>query len=67
MTDPARTLTLARPDDWHLHLRDGEALAAVVAASAPVEAESITATTYPITCFVSIDVYFIVRFSTVPL
>src|SRR5690606_41341763 len=24
------TLTLIRPDDWHLHLRDGEALAAVV-------------------------------------
>jgi dihydroorotase len=24
------TLTLARPDDWHLHLRDGEALRAVV-------------------------------------
>jgi dihydroorotase len=28
------TLTLIRPDDWHLHLRDGEALAAVVGASA---------------------------------
>ncbi|MFM1884998.1 MAG: dihydroorotase [Pseudomonadota bacterium] len=27
MTD---TLTLRRPDDWHLHLRDGEALAAVL-------------------------------------
>ena len=24
------TLTLTRPDDWHLHLRDGEALRAVV-------------------------------------
>jgi len=24
------TLTLRRPDDWHLHLRDGEALAAVL-------------------------------------
>jgi dihydroorotase len=24
------TLTLARPDDWHLHLRDGAALAAVL-------------------------------------
>lgn len=30
----ATSLTLTRPDDWHLHLRDGEALAAVVAASA---------------------------------
>ncbi|MFY0988869.1 dihydroorotase [Halomonas sp. C05BenzN] len=28
------SITLTRPDDWHLHLRDGEALAAVVAASA---------------------------------
>ena len=28
------TLTLTRPDDWHLHLRDDQALAAVVAASA---------------------------------
>jgi dihydroorotase len=25
-----RTLTLIRPDDWHLHLRDGAALAAVL-------------------------------------
>ena len=24
------TLTLTRPDDWHLHLRDGDALAAVL-------------------------------------
>ncbi len=28
------TLTLTRPDDWHLHLRDGDALAAVVNHSA---------------------------------
>ena len=28
------TLTLTRPDDWHLHLRDGAALAAVVSHSA---------------------------------
>ena len=27
---PTRTLTLTRPDDWHLHLRDGAALAAVL-------------------------------------
>ena len=30
------TLTLRRPDDWHLHLRDGDALAAVVDAAARV-------------------------------
>ncbi len=34
MALPADTLILNRPDDWHLHLRDGEALAAVVAATA---------------------------------
>ncbi len=28
------TLTIVQPDDWHLHLRDGQALAAVVAATA---------------------------------
>jgi dihydroorotase len=28
------TLTLTQPDDWHLHVRDGEALAAVVPHSA---------------------------------
>ena len=28
------SLTITRPDDWHLHLRDGEMLAAVVADSA---------------------------------
>jgi dihydroorotase len=25
------TLTITRPDDWHLHLRDGPALATVLA------------------------------------
>jgi dihydroorotase len=33
---PAPFLTLRRPDDWHLHLRDGPALAAVVGATARV-------------------------------
>ena len=28
------TITITRPDDWHVHLRDGEAMAAVVGASA---------------------------------
>ena len=37
MTPVPDTLTLTRPDDWHLHVRDGAALAAVVPASgAPV-------------------------------
>jgi dihydroorotase len=30
----ADTLTLTRPDDWHLHLRDGAAMAAVLPATA---------------------------------
>jgi dihydroorotase len=30
------TLTIVRPDDWHLHLRDGAAMAAVVGATARV-------------------------------
>ena len=30
----ANTLTLTRPDDWHLHLRDGAAMAAVLPYSA---------------------------------
>lgn len=34
MTSPADTLTLTRPDDWHLHVRDGAALQAVVPHSA---------------------------------
>jgi dihydroorotase len=29
-----RSLTITRPDDWHLHVRDGAALAAVVPATA---------------------------------
>ncbi len=33
MTD---TLTIARPDDWHLHFRDGDLLAETVPATANV-------------------------------
>jgi len=29
-----QTLTITRPDDWHLHVRDGAALQAVVPFSA---------------------------------
>jgi dihydroorotase len=34
MTDSPARLTLGQPDDWHLHLRDGPALAAVLAPTA---------------------------------
>jgi len=30
VTVPAETLTIRRPDDWHVHLRDGDMLKAVV-------------------------------------
>jgi dihydroorotase len=33
---PPDRLTLTRPDDWHVHLRDGAAMAAVVGATARV-------------------------------
>jgi dihydroorotase len=41
MTSAADSLTITRPDDWHLHLRDGQALTAVVAATARVFARAI--------------------------
>jgi dihydroorotase len=34
MNTAVQTLTITEPDDWHLHLRDGDALRAVVADSA---------------------------------
>ncbi|MCW5631848.1 MAG: dihydroorotase [Rubrivivax sp.] len=34
LATPPGSLQLARPDDWHLHLRDGAAMAAVLPASA---------------------------------
>jgi dihydroorotase len=41
MSDGAATLTLTQPDDWHLHLRDGLALAAVIGATTRVFARAI--------------------------
>jgi dihydroorotase len=41
LSSPTPTLTITRPDDWHLHLRDGPELAAVVAASARAFARAI--------------------------
>ena len=35
------TLTIARPDDWHLHLRDGEAMQSVIGATARVFARAV--------------------------
>ncbi len=34
LSDQQTSLEITQPDDWHLHLRDGDALEAVVAASA---------------------------------
>ncbi len=41
MSRPIATLTLRQPDDWHLHLRDGPLLAAVVGHTARVFARAI--------------------------
>jgi dihydroorotase len=40
-TMTASTLSIVRPDDWHLHLRDGEAMRSVVAATARVFARAV--------------------------
>ena len=41
MTSTPTTLTLARPDDWHVHFRDGAALSAVVPHTARVFARAV--------------------------
>ena len=35
------TLTITRPDDWHLHLRDGEMMRSVVGATARTFARAV--------------------------
>jgi dihydroorotase len=41
LSSPNPTLTIARPDDWHLHLRDGPELAAVLPATARTFARAV--------------------------
>ncbi len=41
MQDTPQTLSITRPDDWHLHLRDGDALASTVPWSAAQFARAI--------------------------
>ncbi len=41
MSSPNPTLTIARPDDWHLHLRDGPELASVLTATSRVFARAV--------------------------
>jgi dihydroorotase len=41
LPSPNPTLTITRPDDWHLHLRDGPELAAVVAWTARAFARAV--------------------------
>ena len=41
MSSPDSTLTITRPDDWHLHLRDGAELASVVGYTARAFARAI--------------------------
>lgn len=53
------SLTLTRPDDWHLHLRDGAALEAVVAATARQFARAIVMPNLkpPVTTVAQADAY----------
>ncbi len=41
MSSPDSTLTITRPDDWHLHLRDGAELASVVGYTARAFARAV--------------------------
>ncbi|MBM4219772.1 MAG: dihydroorotase [Gammaproteobacteria bacterium] len=41
MSSPVSTLTITRPDDWHLHLRDGAELASVLGYTARAFARAI--------------------------
>lgn len=41
MTAPSRVLKIRRPDDWHLHLRDGEMLKTVVPYTSDIYARAI--------------------------
>ena len=49
-------ITLTRPDDWHLHLRDGAALAAVLPATAAQFARAIVMPNLSPPCATSADV-----------
>ena len=57
-TEP-RTLTIRRPDDWHVHLRDGEMLAAVAPYTARQFARAIVMPnlTPPITTVAAAEAY----------
>ncbi len=59
MPAPPTTLTLRRPDDWHLHLRDGAAMAAVAGASARVFGRAIVMPNLkpPVTTVAAADAY----------
>ena len=47
MSNDVQTLTITRPDDWHLHLRDGPALQAVVGDTARQFARAIVMPNLP--------------------
>ncbi len=59
MPSPIPTLTITRPDDWHLHLRDGRELAAVLPATARAFARAVAMPnlTPPVTTVVSAAAY----------
>jgi dihydroorotase len=59
MVDESLTLTLRRPDDWHVHLRDGEMLKAVLPATARQFARAIVMPNLvpPVTTAAAADAY----------
>jgi dihydroorotase len=59
LSSPIPTLTITRPDDWHLHLRDGPELAAVLPATARAFARAVVMPNLkpPVTTVVSAAAY----------
>jgi dihydroorotase len=59
LSSPISTLTIARPDDWHLHLRDGPELAAVLPATARTFARAVVMPnlTPPVTTVAAVSSY----------
>jgi hypothetical protein len=65
MTD--RTFSSRMLQTWSSIRLPTPGVTSTVAASVPVAIDSITATMHPMICFVGIEIYFSVKFNTVPL
>ena len=64
---PPNSLTITRPDDWHLHVRDGAALQAVIGHTAAQFGRAIIMPNLkpPVTTVAQAHTYQIVRFPVV--